>query len=174
MPSSYTSSNIAANVPLLADSANVVYAFQDYHASIADDIDAKANKASPTFSGTVTLPGEIYFGANDKVEFNDTTNTFTFTADATAGSGNINAASINATANITTSTNIVANVTGAYTSSTVNLFGQASAAVKAGRYYTGSTGYDPNTTTSTATRIIISQNEPATANLAVGDIWIDF
>lgn len=174
MPSSYTSSNVTANVPALADSANIVYAFQDYHVTVADDIDAKANKASPTFSGTVTLPGEVYFGADDKVEFNDTTNTFTFTADATAGSGNINAASINATANITTTASVVANGTGAYTSSTVNLFGQASAAINAARYFSESVGYDPNTATSTARRIIVSQNQPATANLAVGDIWIDF
>lgn len=174
MPTSYTSSNVTANVPELSDTANIVYAFQDYHATVADDIDAKANKANPTFSGKVTLPGEVYFGADDKIAFNDTTNTFTLTADATAGSGNLNAASINATANITTSSSIIANGTGAYTSSTVNLFGQASAAVNAARYYSDTSAFDPNTATSTARRIIVSQAQPNVANLAVGDIWIDF
>ncbi len=170
----YTSSNITATIPALSDSANIVYAFEQYHSSVADDIDDKAPKASPTFSGTVTLPAEIYFGANDKIEFNDTTNTFTLTADATTGSGNLNVAAVNATANITTTANVVANGTGAYTSSTVNLFGQASAAVNSGRYYSETSAYDPNTATSTARRIIISQAQPNVANLAVGDIWIDF
>jgi len=174
MPTTYTSSNIAATVPLIGDPADIVVAFEGYHQSIADDIDSKAPKADPTFSGTVTLPGEIFFGANDKIEFNDTTDTFTFTADGTSGTGKLSTSNITASGNVITSANIVANTTGAFSSSTPNLYGQATAAVRAGRYFTGATGYNPNTAVSTATRIIISQNEPNSANLAVGDIWVDF
>jgi microcystin-dependent protein len=51
----YTQSNIVATIPSLGDPANVVTAFEDYHTSIAGDIDAKANKANPTFTGTATF-----------------------------------------------------------------------------------------------------------------------
>jgi microcystin-dependent protein len=51
----FTRNNIVATVPSLGDSANVVAAFEQYHESIAPDIDAKANKASPTFTGTATF-----------------------------------------------------------------------------------------------------------------------
>ncbi len=55
----YLSSNITATVPALTDDANVVAAFQDYHASIADDIDSRASKTSPSITGTITASGII-------------------------------------------------------------------------------------------------------------------
>jgi microcystin-dependent protein len=51
----YTQSNIVATIPSLGDSANVVAAFEQYHTSIAGDIDSKANKANPTFTGTANF-----------------------------------------------------------------------------------------------------------------------
>ncbi len=55
MPSQFTRNNITANVPLLGESANIVYAFEDYHETLSGTIDAKANKAGPTFTGTATF-----------------------------------------------------------------------------------------------------------------------
>jgi microcystin-dependent protein len=55
MPTEFTRNNIISTVPALGDSANVVAAFEDYHTSIAPDIDSKANKAGPTFTGTATF-----------------------------------------------------------------------------------------------------------------------
>ena len=58
---------------------------------------------------------------------------------------------------------------------TVTLFGQASSAVKAARYFpSAGAGYNPNTATVNQTRIIVSQNTPATANLQAGDVWISW
>ena len=57
----YTQSNIVATIPELGDSANVVKAFEDYHTSIAPDIDSKANKANPTFTGTATFATVAFF-----------------------------------------------------------------------------------------------------------------
>jgi hypothetical protein len=48
--------NVIASIPDLTDDADIVKAFQDYHQDIAVAIVAKANIASPTFTGTVVLP----------------------------------------------------------------------------------------------------------------------
>jgi len=58
----------------------------------------------------------------------------------------------------------------------VNLVGTASSAIKAGLWYgTTAAGFNVTTTTIGETRkIIISTNEPATANLQIGDIWVDY
>jgi microcystin-dependent protein len=55
MSTTFTRSNITSTIPALGDSANVVAAFEEYHTSIAPDIDSKANKAGPTFTGTATF-----------------------------------------------------------------------------------------------------------------------
>jgi hypothetical protein len=50
------SANVSAVIPDLADVANIVTAFQGYHNNIAWYLNRKANLASPTFTGTVTVP----------------------------------------------------------------------------------------------------------------------
>jgi microcystin-dependent protein len=55
MPTTFTRNNIVSTIPALGDSANVVAAFEQYHESIAPDIDSKADKAGPTFTGTATF-----------------------------------------------------------------------------------------------------------------------
>lgn len=76
-----------------------------------------------------------------------------------------------------------ANISGAYLISstayanvhTTTLLGQAHSAVRGARYYpSAAASYDPNNATVTQTRIIVSQNTPATANLVAGDIWISW
>ena len=58
---------------------------------------------------------------------------------------------------------------------TVTLVGQATSAVRAARYYpAAAASYDANTATVNQTRVIVSQNTPATANLVAGDIWISW
>jgi len=58
---------------------------------------------------------------------------------------------------------------------TITLVGQASSAVKAARYYpAAAASYNPNSATVNQTRIIVSQNTPATANLQTGDVWISW
>lgn len=58
---------------------------------------------------------------------------------------------------------------------TITLIGQASSAVKSARYFpAAAASYDPNTATVNQTRIIVSQNTPATANLQAGDVWISW
>jgi hypothetical protein len=58
---------------------------------------------------------------------------------------------------------------------TITLIGQATSAVRAARYYpAAAASYDANTATVTQTRVIVSQNTPATANLVAGDIWISW
>jgi microcystin-dependent protein len=50
MPNSYTSSNITATIPSPTDVANVTVGFEQYHASIADDINSK----QATITGAAT------------------------------------------------------------------------------------------------------------------------
>lgn len=58
---------------------------------------------------------------------------------------------------------------------TITLFGQASSAVKGARYFpSAAASYNPNSATVNQTRIIVSQNTPATANLQTGDVWISW
>jgi hypothetical protein len=58
---------------------------------------------------------------------------------------------------------------------TITLVGQASSAVKSARYYpAAAASYNPNTATVNQTRVIVSQNTPATANLQAGDVWISW
>jgi len=58
---------------------------------------------------------------------------------------------------------------------TVTLVGQASSAVKGARYFpSAAASYNPNSATVNQTRIIVSQNTPATANLQTGDVWISW
>jgi hypothetical protein len=58
----------------------------------------------------------------------------------------------------------------------INLVGQASSAIKGAIWYgTTTAGFNVNTTAIGETRkIIVSTNEPATANLTAGDIWVDY
>jgi hypothetical protein len=95
-----------------------------------------------------------------------------------------NIASPTFTGNVT-GTNLIAttNVTATFVSATtthadvhtITLIGQASSAVKGSRYYpAAAVGYNPNTATVNQTRIIVSQNTPATANLQIGDVWISW
>lgn len=58
----------------------------------------------------------------------------------------------------------------------INLVGQASSAIKGGIFYgTTTAGFNVNTTSIGETRkIIISTNEPNTATLQIGDIWVDY
>jgi len=58
---------------------------------------------------------------------------------------------------------------------TITLVGQAYSAVKAARYYpAAAASYNPNSATVNQTRVIVSQNTPATANLQAGDVWISW
>ena len=87
--------------------------------------------------------------------------------------GNVTAPNLIATTNVTATfvntTTTHANV------HTITLLGQASSAVKAARYYpAAAASYDPNSATVNQTRVIVSQNTPATANLQAGDIWISW
>ena len=87
--------------------------------------------------------------------------------------GNVSAPNLLATTGVTaptlTSNTAHANV------HTITLVGQASSAVKAARYYpAAAASYDPNSATVNQTRVIVSQNTPATANLQAGDVWISW
>lgn len=87
--------------------------------------------------------------------------------------GNVTAPNLIATTNVTATfvntTTTHANV------HTITLLGQASSAVKAARYYPdAAVSYNPNSATVNQTRIIVSQNTPATANLQAGDVWISW
>jgi hypothetical protein len=87
--------------------------------------------------------------------------------------GNVTAPNLIATTNVTATfvntTTTHANV------HTITLLGQASSAVKAARYYpAAAASYNPNTATVAQTRVIVSQNTPATANLQAGDVWISW
>jgi hypothetical protein len=87
--------------------------------------------------------------------------------------GNVTAPNLLATTGVTapiiTSNTVHANV------HTITIVGQASSAVKAARYFpAAAVSYNPNTTTVNQTRIIVSQNTPATANLQAGDVWISW
>lgn len=145
----YTASGITATIPALGDAANIVAAFQDYHTSVADDIDSKSPKASPTFTGTVTIAN---LSATALISSTANVNT----------TANVNAQYVNTTV---THANV----------HTVTLVGQASSAVKGARYYSEGSAYDPNTaSTIKQTRIIVSQQAPLTANLQVGDVWISW
>ncbi len=83
------------------------------------------------------------------------------------------------TANIT-APNVIANTSIVSLSThtnvhTITLVGQASSAVKGARYFPSATAsYNPNSATVNQTRIIVSQNTPATANLQDGDVWISW
>lgn len=50
-----TGSSNTATVPALSDTADITQAFKDYHDDISTLLDAKAPKASPEFSGSVTF-----------------------------------------------------------------------------------------------------------------------
>lgn len=67
MSSTYTSSSLSSTVPALGDSANIVTAFQDYHASIAPLI-AVLGRAN-TFTSPITM------GSATQLLFNDATGT---------------------------------------------------------------------------------------------------
>ena len=68
MPNSYTSSNIIATVPAIGDVANVTVAFEQYHASIADDINSKQE----TITGAATSVLVSNLTANSVVVSNST------------------------------------------------------------------------------------------------------
>jgi microcystin-dependent protein len=68
MPNSYTSSNITATIPSPTDVANVTVGFEQYHASIADDINSK----QATITGAATTVVTANLGANTVVVTNST------------------------------------------------------------------------------------------------------
>jgi microcystin-dependent protein len=68
MPNSYTSSNITATIPSPTDVANVTVGFEQYHASIADDINSK----QATITGAATTVVTANLGANSVVVTNST------------------------------------------------------------------------------------------------------
>jgi len=68
MPNSYTSSNITATIPSPTDVANVTVGFEQYHASIADDINSK----QATITGAATSVVTANLGANTVVVTNST------------------------------------------------------------------------------------------------------
>jgi hypothetical protein len=87
--------------------------------------------------------------------------------------GNVTAPNLLATTGVTAPT-ITSNTTHANVH-TITLVGQASSAVKSARFFPGAAvGYNPNTATVNQTRIIVSENAPATANLQAGDVWISW
>ena len=87
--------------------------------------------------------------------------------------GNVTAPNLLATTGVTAPT-ITSNTAHANVH-TITLVGQASSAVKAARYYpAAAASYDPNSATVNQTRVIVSQNTPATANLQAGDVWISW
>lgn len=87
--------------------------------------------------------------------------------------GNVTAPNVLATTGVTAPT-ITSNTTHANVH-TITLVGQASSAVKGARYFPAAAiGFNPNTATINQTRVIVSQNTPATANLQAGDIWISW
>jgi hypothetical protein len=64
--------------------------------------------AGATFTGDVTFgTSQAFFGANDKVDFTDSTNMYTFYADGTAGAGNIDANNVTTTTVRASATNDV-------------------------------------------------------------------
>lgn len=67
MSTTYTSSSLSSTIPALGDSANIVTAFQDYHASIAPLI-AVLGRAN-TFTSPITMGGAT------QILFNDATGT---------------------------------------------------------------------------------------------------
>jgi hypothetical protein len=87
--------------------------------------------------------------------------------------GNVTAPNLLATTGVTAPT-LTSNTTHANVH-TITLVGQASSAVKGARYYpAAAASYDPNSATVNQTRVIVSQNTPATANLQAGDVWISW
>jgi hypothetical protein len=137
MPTDITASTITATIPATTDAADIVTAFTSYHTDIGAAISAKANIATPTFTGNVTATNLI-------------------------ATTNVSATFINAT---TTHANV----------HTITLIGQASSAVKGARYFpSAAASYNPNSATVNQTRVIVSQNTPATANLQAGDVWISW
>ena len=87
--------------------------------------------------------------------------------------GNVTTANLLATTGVTAPT-ITSNTAHANVH-TITLVGQASSAVKGARYYpAAAASYDPNSATVNQTRVIVSQNTPATANLQAGDVWISW
>ena len=87
--------------------------------------------------------------------------------------GNVTAPNLLATTGVTAPT-ITSNTAHANVH-TITLVGQASSAVKAARYYpAAAASYNPNSATVNQTRVIVSQNTPATANLQAGDVWISW
>ena len=87
--------------------------------------------------------------------------------------GNATAPNLLATTGVTAPT-ITSNTTHANVH-TITLVGQASSAVKGARYFpAAAVGYNPNSATVNQTRVIVSQNTPATANLQAGDVWISW
>lgn len=144
MPTDITQSTIVATIPAANDAADIVTAFTAYHTDIGAAINLKSNIASPTFTGNVTAPNLI---ANTKV----TASTVTTTAYLDA--------------------NTIANAN----AQTVTVEGLAYSSVRGARYYPAAgASYDPNSATVNQTRVIVSQNTPATANLQAGDVWISW
>lgn len=87
--------------------------------------------------------------------------------------GNVIAPILSSTT-ITASVNVTTTATHANVH-TITLVGQASSAVKGARYFpAAAASYNPNSATVNQTRIIVSQNTPATANLQAGDVWISW
>jgi hypothetical protein len=93
--------------------------------------------------------------------------------DSPTFTGNVTAPNLLATTGVTAPT-ITSNTAHANVH-TITLVGQASSAVKAARYYpAAAASYNPNSATVNQTRVIVSQNTPATANLQAGDVWISW
>jgi hypothetical protein len=144
MPESNAAGQVTVTVPTSDDPADINKAFKDYHANVGTAITLKANLAGATFTGNVTAPNLI---ANTKV----TTTTVT--------------------TNAYLNSNTIANAN----AQTVTVDGLAYSAVRGARYFPGAgVSYNPNTATVNQTRVIVSQNTPATANLQAGDVWISW
>jgi hypothetical protein len=79
MPNPYTSSNIIATVPAIGDVANVTVAFENYHASIADDINSKqgtiTGAATSVLSANLTANSVLVANATGKISSSSTITT---------------------------------------------------------------------------------------------------
>jgi microcystin-dependent protein len=79
MPNPYTSSNITATVPAIGDVANVTVAFEQYHASIADDISSKqtviTGAATSVLSANLTANSVLVANATGKISSSSTITT---------------------------------------------------------------------------------------------------
>lgn len=117
---------------------------------------------------TVQIP-ELGDNANIVAAF---TNYHTNVAAAIDARANISGQSF--TGGISSTGTITSSASSANTA--INLVGQASSAIKGAIWYgTTTAGFNVNTTSIGETRkIIVSTNEPATANLTAGDIWVDY